>query len=149
MKLLFKIIRNQKGFTLIESLLSLYILSFISILLIMLLSTLLFQTNSKKLHPFELENFVIQAQSELREANEWGVNNNVIFMTSRHDEHITYSTYNELIRRQVEGRGHEVLLQNVSSFSCEEFDNGIKLNITDINGNKFIRYIYRMGEWSE
>lgn len=139
-------IKNQDGFTLIESLLSLYILTFISSLFIMLLATLLFKTDDNAIHPFELENFVLQMQSEFREANEWSVDSNTIRMTTRYDEHVTYTTYNNLIRRQVGGVGHEVLLQNVSAVRFEKLDNGIKLIITDTLGETHIRNIYRLGE---
>lgn len=139
-------IKNQDGFTLIESLLSLYILTFVSSLFIMLLATLLFKTDDNAIHPFELENFVIQMQSEFREANEWSVDSNTVRMTTRYEERVTYTMYNKLIRRQVGGAGHEVVLQNVSAVHFEKLDNGIKLIITDTLGEIHIRNIYRLGE---
>lgn len=146
MKCCINFFHNQKGFTLIESLLSLYILTFVSSLIILLLSTLFFKTSVQSIQPFELENFVIQSQNEFREINDWKVEKNVIHMTTKFDEHITYSLYNKLIRRQVDNAGHEVLLQNVSTFTCSSFENGIKMTITDTNGKQFVRNIYRLGE---
>lgn len=139
-------IKNQEGFTLIESLLTLYVLTFVTTLFIMLLATLLNKTDSQSIHPFELENFVIQIQSELREANDWSVDKNVIKMTTRYDEQVTYVKYSKVIRRQVAGTGHEVMLQNVYNFKCEQLNNGIKLIITDTKGKILVRNIYRLGE---
>lgn len=146
MKSLLKKMKNQKGFTLIESLLSLYILTFVTTLSIMILSSLFFHVNSQMIPSFELENFVIQTQNEFREANEWSVDKDTVRITSRYDEHITYSYYNNKIRRQVEGSGQEVLLQNVNTFTCEKLENGIKFIISDKNRKMYIRNIYRLGE---
>lgn len=141
-----KVTRNEEGFTLIESLFSLYILTFVTTLFIMLLSTLFFKHNEQAIHPFELENAIIQIQNEYREANEWSVDKNSVQMTTRYDELVTYSLYNNLIRRQVSGRGHEVLLQNVSILKCEQLDNGVKFIIIDLKGKVFVRNIFRLGE---
>lgn len=141
-----KVTRNEEGFTLIESLFSLYILTFVTTLFIMLLSTLFFKHNEQAIHPFELENAIIQIQNEYREANEWSVDKNSVQMTTRYDELVTYSLYNNLIRRQVAGRGHEVLLQNVSTLKCEQLDNGVKFIIIDLKGKIFVRNIFRLGE---
>lgn len=146
MKLHNKHIQCQRGFTLIESLLTLYILTIITTLIIMLLSTLSFKTNNQAIHSFELENFVIQLQNELREANEWSVDSSSIQITSRYDKQITYATYKKMIRRQMNATGQEVMLYNVQNFNCIQLDDGIKLIITDTNGEEFVRNIYRLGE---
>lgn len=140
------LLQGQRGFTLIESLLSLYILTFVSTLIIMLLSTLFFQMDNATIQPLEWENFIIQSQSELREVNDWWVDNDIIHFTSTDNEHVTYSLYKNVIRRQVNGTGHEVLLQNVGMFSCNKLENGVELIVTDTNGQVLTRNIYRLGE---
>jgi competence protein ComGF len=138
-------LRNKQGFTLIEALLALFIFMIISTLFTLILSHLIPNRNQQGIHAFEWENFIEQAKVEIREANEYHVDSNIIYFTLQNGTTSTFSKYKNLIRRQVDGTGHEVLVQQVSDFSCKEIANGIEVTVTDVNGKIHRRIITVIG----
>lgn len=134
-----KLLNNEKGFTLVESLLSLLIFMIISAMLAMILSVLLSRVYEQSIHPFEWENFIKQAQMDLREAENWKVEEDKILFTMIDGGVASYEIYKALLRRQVAGTGHEVLLQNVSQMKCEVIVDGVEIHVTDTSGNVFKR----------
>lgn len=136
---------SEKGFTLLESLLSLFIFMIISTFLVMFLSTMFHHVYKQNVHPFEWENFMRQAQMELRKSTNWRAEGNVLSFTMSDGRTATYGKYQNLIRKQVGGLGHEVLLQNIASFTCVPIPNGVQFNITDTRGKSYERIITYIG----
>ncbi|MFB7642189.1 competence type IV pilus minor pilin ComGF [Peribacillus butanolivorans] len=135
----FVMLRKNDGFTLIEMLFSLMILMTISIFILQLFSIIHTQLESKdKLHPKEWEIFTMQMQQEVRGAKSQDVIENKLYLLSG-DQLSFIEQYEDKLRRRVNGKGHEVILQNISKFKVEKDGNVIVLNITDKAGNTVIR----------
>ncbi|MCO0598933.1 ComGF family competence protein [Peribacillus butanolivorans] len=135
----FVMLRKNDGFTIIEMLFSLMILMTTSIFILQLFSIIHTQLESKdKLHPKEWEIFTMQMQQEVRGAKSQDVIENKLYLLSG-DQLSFIEQYEDKLRRRVNGKGHEVILQNISKFKVEKDGNVIVLNITDKAGNTFIR----------
>ncbi|MFE4896400.1 competence type IV pilus minor pilin ComGF [Peribacillus butanolivorans] len=135
----FVMLRKNDGFTIIEMLFSLMILMTTSIFILQLFSIIHTQLESKdKLHPKEWEIFTMQMQQEVRGAKSQDVIENKLYLLSG-DQLSFIEQYEDKLRRRVNGKGHEVILQNISKFMVEKDGNVIVLNITDKAGNTVIR----------
>ncbi|KQU19279.1 hypothetical protein ASG65_24435 [Bacillus sp. Leaf13] len=135
----FVMLRKNDGFTIIEMLFSLMILMTTSIFILQLFSIIHTQLESKeKLHPKEWEIFTMQMRQEVRGAKSQDVIENKLYLLSG-DQLSFIEQYEDKLRRRVNGKGHEVILQNISKFKVEKDGNVIVLNITDKAGNTVIR----------
>ncbi|MBK5483940.1 ComGF family competence protein [Peribacillus sp. TH16] len=135
----FVMLRKNDGFTIIEMLFSLMILMTTSIFILQLFSIIHTQLESKdKLHPKEWEIFTMQMQQEVRGAKSQDVIENKLYLLSG-DQLSFIEQYEDKLRRRVNGKGHEVILQNISKFKVEKDGKIIVLNITDKAGNTVIR----------
>jgi competence protein ComGF len=135
----FVMLRKNDGFTIIEMLFSLMILMTTSFFILQLFSIIHTQLESKdKLHPKEWEIFTMQMQQEVRGAKSQDVIENKLYLLSG-DQLSFIEQYEDKLRRRVNGKGHEVILQNISKFKVEKDGNVIVLNITDKTGNTVIR----------
>ncbi|MGG0284151.1 competence type IV pilus minor pilin ComGF [Peribacillus butanolivorans] len=131
----FVMLRKNDGFTIIEMLFSLMILMTTSIFILQLFSIIHTQLESKdKLHPKEWEIFTMQMQQEVRGAKSQDVIENKLYLLSG-DQLSFIEQYEDKLRRRVNEKGHEVILQNIS----KKDGNVIVLNITDKAGNTVIR----------
>lgn len=137
----FVMLRKNDGFTIIEMLFSLMILMTTSIFILQLFSIIHTQLESKdKLHPKEWEIFTMQMQQEVRGAKSQDVIENKLYLLSG-DQLSFIEQYEDKLRRRVNGKGHEVILQNISKFKVEKDGKIIVLNITDKAGNTVIREV--------
>ena len=80
----------------------------------------------------------MQMQQEVRGAKSQDVIENKLYLLSG-DQLSFIEQYEDKLRRRVNGKGHEVILQNISKFKVEKDGNVIVLNITDKAGNTVIR----------
>ncbi|MBM7604672.1 competence protein ComGF [Metabacillus crassostreae] len=97
-------------------------------------------TNSqydKDLRPYEWELFIIQLQHEMKSSVNWTVKNNVLSFENKQGQLISISKYNQLIRRQVYGMGHEILLMKVETLNFERQQAGIKMNVSSQAGKEY------------
>lgn len=122
---------NEKGFTLIEAL-----VSFSVVLIITAFLPILFQTiytllkEEKGIHPLELEVFTQQAKVEIRTAKSVTTTGKILTIKNVNNQSITYEKYQGNIRRRVNGTGHEIMLQNVRDVVFVQARNGAILFIT-------------------
>lgn len=85
---------------------------------------------------FYYEEFVIfagQLQADFRKSQQYWTNDRQdrLYFDRPSDMYIVhYELYQNKIRRQVRGLGHEVFLQEVSSFHVEETTYGVLLEVT-------------------
>nr|WP_269819594.1 ComGF family competence protein [Fictibacillus halophilus] len=83
---------------------------------------------------------------EIREAAAVEVKNNALFITLSTGEVISFTRYHSLIRKQVDGLGHEVWVQNIQEMKVEEIqDSFVNVTLTDKEGNEARRGFRRMG----
>lgn len=97
-------------------------------------------TNSqydKDLKPYEWELFIIQLQQEMKNSVNWSVNNNELLFENKQGQLISISKYNQLIRRQVYGMGHEILLMKIGTLNFEQQQTGIKMTVSSQAGKEY------------
>ncbi|WP_285768897.1 competence type IV pilus minor pilin ComGF [Peribacillus sp. SI8-4] len=135
----FVILRQNDGFTMIEMLFSLLVLMSISLFVVQLFSIIQTQVRAiDKLHPKEWEVFTMQMHQEIRSSKSQDVNGNRLYLLSG-DQLASIEQYEDKVRRRVDGKGHEVILQNISRFQVKKDGSVIVLDITDKAGTTFSR----------
>ncbi|MGA9227103.1 MAG: competence type IV pilus minor pilin ComGF [Mesobacillus sp.] len=142
---------NDRGFTFLEMLLSLLtfllIASVLPVGMRVILDDGMVESGIRRM---EWEIFRSQVKKEVRSADEMTVNPEKIMMKID-GKVILYEKYGTSMRRRVDFQGHEILMQNLSSFRFERIEEGFRMTASDLNGvqhsAKFQNYI-KVGEVS-
>lgn len=128
------IFRNgSPAFTLLETILSITIILSISSLI-----PLFFHCYNKTIQISNIDQttewqlFLIQTRLELEKATNIQIDRNKLSFSNGKDL-ITYSKYNDLVRRQVNGKGHEPLLTNVKDYQLIKKEKQLHLTVQDSN----------------
>lgn len=136
----FVMLRNNEGFTMIEMLLSLVIFMIISTLVLQIFTSVNRLTLNHTFHQKEWEMFTLQLQSEIRNSTEQLVADNKLYLlVNERIVTIEYYSRQNMVRRQVDGVGHEVMLQEVKHFDVEKEANQIIVQLSDYEGNQYRR----------
>lgn len=123
---------NQKGFTLLSMLLAISILFITVPFLEYLTKSLDYTTNYKDLSFYQLFHFM---RDDIIRSTDVEIGKQKISLTAIDGSTVTYEKYNDIIRRQVDGTGHEVFIQkNIEDLSFEKISYGIKAIITTKDG---------------
>ncbi|MFE8702493.1 competence type IV pilus minor pilin ComGF [Cytobacillus sp. FJAT-54145] len=122
---------NSKGFTMLEMLFSFSIFclvsSFIPITFQLVLDHDSVHTRIQKM---EWEVFVYQLSKEIQMSEHTNISNNKLEL-SIGGETISYEKYGSNIRRLVDYRGHEIVLQNVKGSQFNQTGQTIHINVMD------------------
>lgn len=130
-------VQNNKGFTLIEMLVAFSIFLLIMGFLPLMLSTISReQPLEKRIQQLEWEIFISQIKKEIRMSQKVTITNQILQL-EKDGEMIIYERYGSNLRRRVNNKGHEIVLQQVQAFSFERLLNGVLVNVTDIYGQDY------------
>jgi competence protein ComGF len=136
-------LKKSEAFSLIEVIIALSVL-----LLLTSLIPLLFTPLQKNPSPSQFEDtslFFAMLGKEIREASSLTIENNSLFLTRSNDDVVSFSKYRTLIRKQLNGLGHEVWLQNIAGMVVEMRDDGlIEVTLTDTDGHHYQHAFWRM-----
>lgn len=99
--------------------------------------------HSHDLKPFEWELFTVQLHRELKDATDIQVKNEQLLFKNKLGEIVTVQQYKNLIRRQVNGKGHEIYLFRVKDFELNKIEDGIKIKVFS-NFGKDYEHIFRI-----
>ncbi|WP_158023565.1 competence type IV pilus minor pilin ComGF [Domibacillus antri] len=90
---------------------------------------------SKAEKNIEWEIFIIQLRNELHMSKNWYISGGALYY-GEEDAKISISQYQDKLRRQINGQGHEVMLQHVktSAFSLE--GGKVYIHVTFQNGEE-------------
>lgn len=130
------VLRNDEGFTLLDALMSLLVFSIISLSFPMIMKAFV-TIKSESVPPryYEWNLFSESLRSEL-----WGGVNIMVsperFSFEKGGELITYERYQNSIRRKVNDRGHEVVLQSIHSITFSQVPQGVKVEIDFQKGER-------------
>ncbi len=97
-------------------------------------------TNSQyenDLKAYEWELFIIQLHKEMKNSDDWTVNKDSLLFTNKQGQLISISKYNQLIRRQVFDRGHEILLMKIRALKFDQLQAGIKMTAISQAGKEY------------
>ncbi|WP_139378402.1 competence type IV pilus minor pilin ComGF [Mesobacillus jeotgali] len=129
--------RNERGFTMLEMLLSMLVFLMIASLLPLGLGILLEDSVIEKgIRGMEWEVFSSQVKKEIRAAEQMTVQPDKLLLKVE-GQFILYEKYASSMRRRVNYQGHEILFQNLSSFTFEQIADGVMINAVDSNQTKY------------
>lgn len=138
-------LKDKLGFTLYETIISLFILSIIVFLIPLIISYFL-PSYQDRLHPKEVELFFIQIGREIHNAKSAYVSNGELIVVLQNDDRASYEHYQNLIRRRVNKQGHEVLLKNIQSVRYEVDENLVTVRVYGNQQHAFERKFALLGE---
>lgn len=125
-------LNNQKGFTLLSMLFTISILFMTVPFLEYVTKSLSYTTNYTDLSFYQLFHFI---RDDIIRSTDFTISNQTLSLESINGTTVTYEKYKEIIRRQVNGAGHEVFIQNnVENLSFEKISYGVKAIITTTDG---------------
>ncbi|WHY90501.1 competence type IV pilus minor pilin ComGF [Neobacillus cucumis] len=144
----FAVCKNEKAFTLIESLFALAIFSILVFFMAPLMQIVL---NNKAIQgedqPLEWEVFSSQLKREVRSYMKVEVLSGRLFLT-KDAETIQYERYGTNLRRRVNSTGNEIVLQNVSDVVFVLLNNAVKVIVKDTWGKQYSIVIYSFINWN-
>ncbi|WP_335872805.1 competence type IV pilus minor pilin ComGF [Bacillus sp. 2205SS5-2] len=133
--------QNEKGFTFLESLLSFTILLIICSSFSLLLGQMYHLEHQKNTYPHEWHLFMYQLQEEMTNANSITIGDQYVSF-SLNGESIRYERYGHFLRRRVNLKGHEVVLQEVSESAFRSITAGANIEIEFKSGERRIGNVY-------
>lgn len=141
-------LQNDRGFTMAEMLLSVLLFSLIASMLPLGMKIILDHRAADSVErKMEWEVFSSQVKREIRSAQQLTVQPDKLLM--KVDEQvILYEKYASSMRRRVDFQGHEILMQNLSSFSFSNMADGVEIKARDLNGTDYsvrVHQFYRIG----
>lgn len=123
--------KRERGFTLIETLFALFVFIMMSSLILqMFLIISPAQSKAKSLNMMEWELFLLNIKREVKMSSSSQVNHNQLRLMIN-DQVILIEQYQHLLRRRVDDKGHEVMLQGVKSFRVHQEDSFIVVTVKD------------------
>lgn len=134
---------NERGYTFLNLFFTFLIYSFIiSTITIVFHFLVSHSQHPDDLKPYEWELFVIQLHREIKESSSVTVNETNISFINKQGQNVSINKYNNLIRRQIEGKGHEIMLLKVISVTFQKVDSGIELSVVSEAGKNY-SHIFR------
>ncbi|XRG76821.1 competence type IV pilus minor pilin ComGF [Rossellomorea sp. GAMAL-10_SWC] len=138
-----KKLKNEKGFTLLETLFSLVLfLMIISISTSSIKSFVKRNYNYESVNRLELDNFIKEVQKEANKSIGFTVHSDLLLFEEFNQVTISYQKYATIIRRQRLGLGHEIVLQNIRDIKFEQIsERQILVKVIDLNGGIYEKTI--------
>jgi competence protein ComGF len=94
-----------------------------------------------RIQRMEWEVFSAQVKKEIRISKKMTISNQLVLL-EKDGQIISYEKYGTNIRRRVDYKGHEILLQKVQSFRFEKLKNGVRVYVVDLYGYEYEESIY-------
>ncbi|XXM73762.1 competence type IV pilus minor pilin ComGF [Lysinibacillus sphaericus] len=140
------VLQNDKGFSLLDALLSFMIFSVISLSFPLVIKGLqVIQKESIPPRYYEWNLFSESLRMEMwRGSNLMYSPEDITFESS--GKTITYERYQDSVRRRVGGLGHEVVLQGIDSFVITKVPQGIKISVVFKEGENVESEYYHYKE---
>jgi len=126
--------KNNAGFTFISLLITLIIIFTTLPLLVQLTKTVSYRTNYNEL---SIQQFYHYLRDDLIEATAFQVSEHSLELLLQDDNTAIYSMYGRLIRRQVDGRGHEIYVRDVKDITFTPLPYGMLTEVTSLEGDVY------------
>lgn len=124
-------IQNKSGFTFLEMLLVLTVLMITLPFIPFLLQQMHYKINNEHI---SVQQFFVFIQNDARKANEVLADKNRLTFIINDDEIASIEPYQQSIRRRVNGKGHEIYLNDVASFNIEHVKHGYHVTVETSKG---------------
>lgn len=122
---------NEKGFTFITTLAMLAILAITLPFLGLTMKMVQPNTSYDELSINEFFRFI---RDELIQSRSYYIKDNKLYLIQEYDKTAIISQYESQIQRQVNHRGHEIYLRDITEIIFTDDDFGLKIEITDMKG---------------
>ena len=136
---------KNDGFTLVEILFALGLFSLLSVYMTAALSNITdwhirdASSDSK----MEWNIFIRQLEREFQRTKDFSVPKSNILLLDKKEEEVTYEVYNNLVRRRVNGAGHEPVLQNIKNFHLKKEHNLLTISVLLTNGDQYEKHLFK------
>src|SRR5699024_9365095 len=129
--------KNEQGFTLISMLITITILFTTLPFLVYLIQSVSISSNYQEISVHHFFHFL---RDEFIGAKEYKIENNTIILEYP-SETVSIEKFGSLIRRQVDGRGHEIFLRDVDTITFTSLLFGVKTEIKTLQGEQYEKTI--------
>ncbi|MBA2869912.1 competence protein ComGF [Anoxybacillus calidus] len=134
--------KPNSGFTLVEMLITLSGLFIIVSFMPMLLNIQWIKEHqSERFSRLEWQVFARQITSEVREAREMEIKQSTLYLYKFNGEKVSFEKYGNLIRRRVNGQGHEISLQYISGVQYKLEHDGLRIKVMTEQGKEYEMFI--------
>jgi|SRR5699024_1384065 len=131
--------KNEQGFTFASHLFVIMVLGMIlPIIAYLYQATASIPSNTEEI---SIQQFFQFLRDDLSKATSYHVAEEQLTIHLYDGTPTTIEKYFSVIRRQVEGKGHEIYLHHVKDVKFEEMSHGIKTTITSSKGNEYVKHI--------
>ncbi|HLR01129.1 MAG TPA: competence type IV pilus minor pilin ComGF [Virgibacillus sp.] len=129
--------KNESGFTLLSNMLAIVIIGLILPLLAGLYQAAADMPSYTE--EISIQQFFQFLRDDLTKTVSCQVKDNKLVMTLSNDKQTRIEHYDTLIRRQVDGKGHEIYLRDIKSVSFDTLSYGIKTTIISSKGETYVK----------
>lgn len=126
--------KDKNGFTFITTIMMISILALTLPFLSYAIQTVQPASNYDELAMDEFYRFV---RDEIIKSQSVYVIDDTLYLVQEEDDLATISLYYEVIRRQVNGQGHEIYLRDIAAVHFNEQPYSIEMIITDLKGRTY------------
>ncbi|WP_042145917.1 competence type IV pilus minor pilin ComGF [Paucisalibacillus sp. EB02] len=130
--------KNEQGFTFYTLLFALTILIMCIPLYGAILKTLKENSSYNEISIQQVFHFI---QQDVIKAINYRAESGKIYLNLYNGETVTIEQYGNLIRRQVDGQGHEIYLRNIQDFQVQTLEYGFNVYITSSEGEQYEKTI--------
>lgn len=136
---------KNDGFTMVEMLFALGLFSLIAVFMTGALASVTdwhnedVNTNSR----MEWNIFIRQLEREIQKSRNMEVPKSNVLLLDKEGEEVTYEIYSNMVRRRVNGSGHEMVLQNIKSFHLKKEEKLLTITVMLINGDKYEKRLFK------
>lgn len=136
---------NENGFTLIELMITLMVLLALVTVLPSLMIASVKSTGADHQNE-EAQLFYVFLAREIRGATSLSTNGKNLILMKNNGEMILYEKYNGLIRRRVNGTGHEVMLQGIKTVEVTIAEQRVVVEVELFSGVEMEEVFYQIGQ---
>jgi len=135
---------QQKGFTLIETVLTFFYFILLVSFFPVLVTSLFEPVRTTSMEPIEVQLFFHELYTDLSIASNVSITRNGFIFDTPYQQRVSYDMYHHLIRRQVQGKGHDVRLQHVSSMDIKQTAYYLTVKVTGKDGEEYEKtFLYK------
>lgn len=131
-------INDENGFTLVSMLFTIVVISVTIPFLITLIKSVSYSTSYEI---SSIQHFFYFLRDDLIKATSYSVRNNKLYLETFSGEVAIIEKFGSVVRRQVNGKGHEVYLRDVKDLLFTSHPNGIQATITSLQGEAYEKTI--------
>ncbi|MBM7646351.1 competence protein ComGF [Scopulibacillus daqui] len=127
--------KNQNGFTLLSMMLAVSALGAAAFMLTLIMTSVEKGSNPLKANSKEVYTFFHQVTSEIHQSSSLDCKHNKLYLDKDSDR-VSYQQSRQRVFRQVEGKGYDIVLQQVSNikFFCKK--DRVTIIVKDLNGKE-------------